>query len=653
MTDAAPRFRPVPTAIALAVWLALTLGHKLGLEFAGALFAWSETPGVLSEAGGASGKAVLERSMALVFATIALVVVAGVARRLKGQPREELVQAAIPWVAWAALLVVIWKCFIVYATELVHFGQYALVGALVCWAIRGGRSPLLAFLITFGLGIVDELYQHYVLAAGNHYHWMDWSDLVLDGLGATGGILPFTTLLRLDTPAHELPDSRALLKKTLIVSAIVLLPLTLLDPLTVAKLLGHYRYYPTWGEYTNFKPTHWPGPGVGIPLVLSAVYVLGTLVEPRRQGVSQPGLAALLILAALAIQPLGREHGMPVHEVVPTAVAGWAEGITVDGALNEPAWERAQRLGPFTRLQDGKPVSPATHARVLWDQDAIYFGFECEDPDVWAREPVRDDPWLPGDEVVEVFLDDGGDEVTYFEFEVSPSEAFYDLFCLVASAPVDYNPDLPVLNYDRWDAKGVELEVTVQGSLDPRPFTDHAGATLDTDQGWTVELKIPWQNFVASINWRMHRPIPPVPGERWRLGLYRSERPRVDPQAYAAAAGQTVSSSELRERVAALVQELDLPLEADDATLTAWAGGGLVPQEVERYAEGPKSGQTKPPAEWSTGPAEWTYDAQQVLVFLAQQRGHVQAWSPTFDATAHRPQFFGALEFAPNPAAAQ
>ena len=43
--DASPAFRPLPTAIALAVWLALTLGHKLGLEFAGNFFAWAKTPG--------------------------------------------------------------------------------------------------------------------------------------------------------------------------------------------------------------------------------------------------------------------------------------------------------------------------------------------------------------------------------------------------------------------------------------------------------------------------------------------------------------------------------------------------------------------------------------------------------------------------------
>ncbi|MCA8926164.1 MAG: carbohydrate-binding family 9-like protein [Planctomycetes bacterium] len=647
--DASPAFRPLPTAIALAVWLALTLGHKLGLEFAGNFFAWAKTPGNLHAAGGEAGMARAELFLAVFFGSIALAVVALVGRRLRGQPRERLIEAAIPWIAWAAMLVVIWKCFIVYATELVHFGQYALVGALVCWAIRGGRNPQLAFLITFALGTVDELYQHYVLAAGNYYHWMDWSDLVLDGLGATGGILPFVTLLRLELPAAELPDSRRLLKRTLIGCAVVLLPLTLLDPLQVVRLLGHYRYYPAWGEYPNFKPTHWPAPGIGIPLVLASIYVLGTLLEPRRRGVSQPGLAALLILGALAIQPLGRKDGMPVHEVVPTVVARPTPGVVVDGVLDEPCWASAARLGPFARLRDGKPASQATYARVTYDGTNLYVAFEAEDSDVWARETQRDDPYLPGDEVLELFVDDGGDEVTYFEFELSPHQVVYDLLCLVAHAPVDFNPDLPILNHGNWDARDLQVAVKVDGTLDLRPWTDFANTQLDQDRGWTAELAIPWKNFATTINYAPHRPIPPVAGDRWRLGLYRVERPRVDPAELAEVAGQVLDVPAALERLAALSERI----RRDDfaptqATLEAWvASGSLLPVEAERDA----SGQLQPVSAWATPPAQWTFRAEDLLPRMRQEEAEVHAWSPTYDATTHRPQFFGVLEFGGEQAA--
>lgn len=645
-----PNFRPVPTAIALAVWLALTLGHKLGLKIAGGFFAWAKTPGNLHPEGGRLGMAVAERSLAVFFSAVALLVIVLVARRLKGYSREQLIDAAVPWVAWAAMLFVIWKLFIVYATELVHFGQYALVGALVCWAIRGGRNPQLAFLITFGLGIVDEIFQHYVLAAGNHYHWMDFSDPVLDGLGAAGGILPFVTLLRLERKPEELADTRGLLKTALIGGAIVLLPLTLLDPIQVVTYLGHYRYYPAFGEYAdNFKPTHWPSPSLGVPLILASVYVLGSLLEPRQRGLSQPGLAALLLLGALSIHPLGRKEGMPVHELVPSVTANKLEpgSITVDGKLDEPAWQAAERLGPFSRLEDGKPTRQSTYARVTWDATNLYVAFEVEDDDVWARETERDDPWLPGDEVIEVFVDDGGDEVTYFEFELSPSLAVYDLFCFVAHSPVDYNPDLPTLNHANWDARGLQAAVQVDGTLDLRARTDYANVQRDTDHGWTAELAIPWTNFQTSIHYAPLRPSPPNPGDRWRINFFRTDRPRIDPQAYAAAEGQVLDLPAVLENMKALGERTQRAEFAPTLeTLEGWVDGGLLPREAKFATNAFGNQEALPREEWGVPPEAWTFDAQAVMVRMLLEEDETHAWSPTYDLSTHRTQFFGVLEFA-------
>ena len=55
-----------------------------------------------------------------------------------------------------------------------------------------------------------------------------------------------------------------------------------------------------------------------------------------------------------------------------------------------------------------------------------------------------------------------------------------------------------------WSAK-LESAVTLRGTLD-RPG--------DKDQGYTVEIRIPWTSFDKA------RQAPPRPGDTWRINLY-------------------------------------------------------------------------------------------------------------------------------------
>ncbi len=85
-----------------------------------------------------------------------------------------------------------------------------------------------------------------------------------------------------------------------------------------------------------------------------------------------------------------------------------------------------------------------TTARILWDDDYFYFGFECEDPDVWARVGLRDNEvpkdlvfsisvpkdktgWyrleteiVNLDKFVKVFLDPDADGKGVMEFHINP-----------------------------------------------------------------------------------------------------------------------------------------------------------------------------------------------------------------------------------------
>jgi hypothetical protein len=169
--------------------------------------------------------------------------------------------------------------------------------------------------------------------------------------------------------------------------------------------------------------------------------------------------------------------------------------IEIDGVLAEPAWDRADKAGPFVRSLDGKPASAATEARLLWDDDNLYVAFLSEDSDV-SGAFFKDDEKLYTSNVVEIFLNPSGDGSRYDEIEVAPTNALFDA------------------SFSGGPRKGMDLSwsshakhaVHVDGTLnDPR----------DVDRGWTVELAIPFASLTGM-------PAPrPRNGDRWKFNLYR------------------------------------------------------------------------------------------------------------------------------------
>lgn len=627
-SSAAPRRgSTLAVVLALVVWAASTVGHGVGLDLAYRFFAWAQRPGTMHPDGGRAGLQRAEWLLGGLALLVAAAAIAQLARKVVAlrPSRAALLEAAVPWLTWAVLVYLIRLGFIVYATEFAHFVQYALVAFLLCAAL-GGERPQLAFLATCGLGFVDELYQHYVLhevLMEDRTHWMDWSDPLLDALGAVGGVLPFSTLLRLRGEAAA-RDSWPLARRVIVITAFVLLPLLLLDDVQVSRWLGHYRHHPFWGEFSNDKPTHWPSPREGIPLCVGGLLVCATLVEPRRRGLSLEATLGLLLLVAVAVDPPSRRAGRPVHEDVPRARAlRAATPPTIDGALDDEAWARAAALGPFVRALDGArartdwvdgaPVEVAlrrTTARVAWDDRALYVAFEVEDPDPWDLERPDDHRDLAeAAEGVAVVLDDGGDEVTYAAFGVTPGGRRWDRFCLIPEAPVDYDPWRPFLPLPGWDARGLEVAVRVRGEVQVLA-SPLAGGAPGRAEGYVVEAALPWEAFRTDTTPSdlTYVRLPPRPGDRWRLNLFRFERARPDPA-----------------------------LAGDGAPLDAAAAEALIGCGPAEFARRVKDGLLVP------GP-DGRFPREAVVSSWADHRFELQAWSPTFAGTIHKPAFFGVLE---------
>jgi hypothetical protein len=608
--------------LALAVWAGLCLGHGTGLDIVTLLVKWIQLPGSVSDQGGQVGFLLGERILAGTLGLAAVTILVLMLYKAASFGALALGSMVPAWILCGAFGLLAWKLIIIYTTELVHFAQYALVGVLFSIALGRGRRPQLAFVLVFFLGMLDEVWQHYGLHVWlfeEQTHYLDWSDPFLNGIGAFAGVLPAACWLRLrgcgTTQMHVIFVSAGL-------ATVALFPLLLLDPATLSSWFGSYSYYPFWDEHTNFKPVHWVTPYEGIPLIPAFLLLVGSVLDPIRRAPSVMVLAICVLLVGVAIRPLSRANGTIVHEKVPHAlVMPVAENvITIDGLAEEPAWDRATRLGPFRDNLSGgdsaptcrdQPALPMTEARVLWSTEALYLSLSVRDEDVWAREYERDSPGILGDEGIRLLIDDGGEEVLFYEVDMSPANALVDMLQLVAGPPVDFDPWAPTLGWRQFDAPQIASAVHIEGSLE-MVSSPQAPIVSAPDSGYTVEVRIPWSVFRTSSSPSSnsaHIALPPKPSHRWRLGLYRLETPRP-------------------------TNELAPWVSVEEAQMQLGVSTGQWPALMEERG--------------------WTVDAQgrvpgsQVWGEVVRRCGRLQAWSPTF-LNLRQPGHFGMIEFSPSP----
>lgn len=113
----------------------------------------------------------------------------------------------------------------------------------------------------------------------------------------------------------------------------------------------------------------------------------------------------------------------------PTLMIARAKGkIEIDGRLDEDDWKATPITGPFYELNDpnaaGEPAQKTT-LKMLWDDKYLYFGFTCEDSNLYAPKLKRDDAVYSTD-CVELFLMPSARWGLYWELNVSASESIFD-----------------------------------------------------------------------------------------------------------------------------------------------------------------------------------------------------------------------------------
>jgi cyanophycinase len=168
--------------------------------------------------------------------------------------------------------------------------------------------------------------------------------------------------------------------------------------------------------------------------------------------------------------------------------------IAIDGKLDDAAWQGAQAVEFLFPWDFQKGAKQKTAAKVLWDDEFLYVGYDCEDADIVAHFDKRDDPTYR-DDAVEIFINPNPANPYYYGLEMNAKAVLYDYLAG------------PSLHLNHTDFQGVQLATHLRGTLNQ---------TGDKDAGWSLELAIPWSNF-----WDMQKKIPPPPGATWTVNLNR------------------------------------------------------------------------------------------------------------------------------------
>lgn len=171
--------------------------------------------------------------------------------------------------------------------------------------------------------------------------------------------------------------------------------------------------------------------------------------------------------------------------------------IKLDGRAVEPAWTNAVVIETFVAYWTNRPALTRTKARLLWDDQYLYFYAEMQDADLLAT--VRQEngrTW--DDDVFELFFRPDETRANYYEFQVNARNThFNELYPQRGTnAPARNAVGLSF----RW-----KTVVKVAGTLNRRE---------DTDKGWSVEGRIPWSDFARTSS-------KPKTGDTWRFALCR------------------------------------------------------------------------------------------------------------------------------------
>jgi hypothetical protein len=152
--------------------------------------------------------------------------------------------------------------------------------------------------------------------------------------------------------------------------------------------------------------------------------------------------------------------------------------VTVDGALDEPVWQRASVLTDFTSYSpvDGRPAQDAIEVRVWYAPDALYVGIRAFAPPGTVRATLAERDRIASDDWIALHLDTFLDRRRSFVFAVNPFGVQADGMRTEMSA-----------------GPGVSRGALQAVDLSQDYVWQSKGRTLD--DGFMVEIRIPFKSI--------------------------------------------------------------------------------------------------------------------------------------------------------------
>ncbi len=141
-----------------------------------------------------------------------------------------------------------------------------------------------------------------------------------------------------------------------------------------------------------------------------------------------------------------------------------SEKITIDGQLLESAWQGQSNFEYFTQIKPlpGQDSKSRTSVQLIYDQEAVYFAFYCEDPtDSISKVLSLRDDYNPNCDIIGIFLDTYNDNQNGFYFGITSRGVQLDAKILAN----DYNDKLNLV----WHS-----------------------AVQVVENGWVAEIRIPY-----------------------------------------------------------------------------------------------------------------------------------------------------------------
>ncbi|MFW5821474.1 MAG: sugar-binding protein, partial [Bacteroidota bacterium] len=161
----------------------------------------------------------------------------------------------------------------------------------------------------------------------------------------------------------------------------------------------------------------------------------------------------------------------------------------IDASLNDPAWDYLSPAGKFIQVSpyNGKPSRMKSEVKIIYNDEALYIGAMLHDPDptsIVTHLSKRDEYSLS--DYFGIYLDPFNDGLTSYGFFVTAAGVQSDMRSVSGSEDIED---------ENWDAvweSAVEI----------------------TDEGWVVEIKIPY----SALR------FPDENNRKWGINFFRNIR---------------------------------------------------------------------------------------------------------------------------------